>query len=96
MKKVLLISLLGATFTLEAVAVTPITVSCYRGPWEEVIVDRPNPIFIDTLMLNGYSIATATAIATRVCTDQELVGNLGAMKAETIKLLRAVPKDGLN
>ena len=27
-----------------------IVVSCFRGPWEEVIWDRPEPVFIDSLV----------------------------------------------
>ena len=58
-----------------------IVVSCYRGPWNEVIWDRPNAVFIDTLVSVGYDYSTAQAIGERVCRDQNLVGNPGALKA---------------
>lgn len=74
----------------------PITISCYRGPWKEVIWDRPNPIFIDTLMENGYSIVTASSIAHRICRDPGLVGRLGDGSAVAVlkRILRETPKDG--
>lgn len=58
-----------------------IVVSCYRGPWKEVIWDRPNAVFVDSLVSVGYDFSTAAAIAERVCRDQTLVGNPGALKA---------------
>ncbi len=58
-----------------------IVVSCYRGPWKEVIWDRPNPVFIDSLVSVGYDFSTATSIAERICRDQGLVGNSAALKA---------------
>ena len=32
-----------------------VTVSCYRGPWDDVIWDRPNPVFVDSLVSASYS-----------------------------------------
>lgn len=58
-----------------------IVVSCFRGPWNEVIWDRPNAVFVDSLVSVGYDYSTADAIATRVCRDQNLVGRPGALKA---------------
>lgn len=58
-----------------------IVVSCERGPWKEVIWDRPNAVFVDSLVAVGYDFSTASAIATRVCRDQNLVGRPGAMKS---------------
>jgi hypothetical protein len=58
-----------------------IVVSCWRGPWEEVIWDRPNAVFVDTLVNVGYDFSTASAIAQRVCRDKSLVGNTAALKA---------------
>ena len=58
-----------------------ITVSCWRGPWEEVIWDRPNAVFIDSLVNVGYSYERASAIAHRVCRDQDLVGNPEGLKS---------------
>ncbi len=57
-----------------------IVVSCFRGPWREVIWDRPNAVFIDTLVSVGYDFSTAQAIGERVCRDITLVGNPGALK----------------
>lgn len=65
-----------------------IVVSCYRGPWKEVIWDRPNAVFVDTLVSVGYDFPTATAIATRVCRDQDLVGQPGALKANMERIWR--------
>ncbi len=58
---------------------TTITVSCFRGPTGDVIWDRPNAVFIDSLVAAGYTFATAHAIGERVCRDHDLVGKPGAM-----------------
>lgn len=58
-----------------------ITVSCYRGPWKEVIIDRPNAVFIDSLVNAGYTYERAHAIGERVCRDEALVDNPGALAA---------------
>lgn len=50
-----------------------VTVSCFRGPWQEVIWDRPNPVFIDSLVNVGYSFPEAHAIGERVCRDASTV-----------------------
>ena len=60
---------------------TVIEVSCFRGPWKAVIWDRPNSTFVDSLVSAGYTFATAHAIAERVCRDDRLVNNPGALKA---------------
>lgn len=52
-----------------ATTATPVTVSCYRGPWKEVIWDRPNPVFLDSLVAVGYDLQTAQSIGERVCRD---------------------------
>ena len=44
-----------------------IIVSCFRGPWKDVIWDRPNSNFIDSLIKIGYDYPTSHAIAERVC-----------------------------
>lgn len=59
-----------------------ITVSCWRGPWQEVIWDRPNPVFIDSLVAVGYDYPTALAIGTRICRNVATVGDPEQMKAE--------------
>lgn len=42
-----------------------VIVSCYRGPWNDVIWDRPNAVFIDSLVAVGYQYERAYAIARR-------------------------------
>ena len=67
-------------------------VSCFRGPWKDVIWDRPNANFIDSLVTFGYDYPTAHAIGERVCRDERLVGNLEAMKAEMVRIYRESPR----
>ncbi len=50
-----------------------VTVSCFRGPFSEVIWDRPNPVFIDSLVNAGYTFPEAHAIGERVCRDPSTV-----------------------
>ncbi|MHA6346901.1 hypothetical protein [Roseivivax sp. CAU 1761] len=59
-----------------------IVVSCFRGPWKEVIWDRPNSNFVQSLVAIGYDYPTAHAVAERVCRDDELVNNPEGLKAE--------------
>ncbi len=66
---------------------TEIHISCYRGPWKEVIWDRPNAVFIDSLVNAGYSYATASAIAERICRDPALVQNPGSMSRKLRQIL---------
>ena len=68
-----------------------ITVSCYRGPWQDVIWDRPNPVFTDSLVNAGYSFPEAHAIAERVCRDPSSVGQPGALRATMSDILRRSP-----
>ena len=74
--------------------VTPgvVTVSCFRGPWTEVIWDRPNPVFVDSLVAVGYDFPTAQAIATRVCKDIAGVGNPDHVKARMEQALHESPQ----
>ncbi|WP_338548858.1 hypothetical protein [Roseovarius phycicola] len=67
-----------------------VLVSCYRGPWEAVIWDRPNDIFIETLEANGLSTQDAIRIAEAVCRDPRLVGDRDAMVKQVQKLVREV------
>lgn len=46
-----------------------IGIECFRGPWQEIIWDRPEVGFTDDLVAYGYSFAEAEAIGTRVCRD---------------------------
>ncbi|RVV97281.1 hypothetical protein EKE94_14815 [Mesobaculum littorinae] len=70
-----------------------IVVSCYRGPWTDVIWDRPNPVFIDSLVAAGYEHPEALAIGERLCRDASLVNNPDAMKREAIRVLENAPSD---
>lgn len=69
-----------------------IIVSCFRGPWKDVIWDRPNSNFIDSLIKIGYDYPTSHAIAERVCRDDWLVGNKDGMKQEMIRIYRESPE----
>lgn len=67
-----------------------IVVSCFRGPWEDVIWDRPKPVFVDSLVEYGYDINTATSIAEKICSDEDLVGNSEGLKAEMRRVYRSI------
>ncbi len=67
-----------------------IVVSCFRGPWQEVIWDRPKPKFVDSLVDLGYDINTATSIAEKICSDVDLVGNSEGLKAEMRRVYREI------
>lgn len=86
----------GNTRNCNANCVTPrvdntIYVSCFRGPWKEVIWDRANPNFIDSLVNIGYDFPTAHAIGDRVCRDASLVGNPEAMRNEMLRIYYESP-----
>jgi len=68
-----------------------VTVSCFRGPWKGVIWDRPNAVFIDSLVAVGYDFPTAHAIGERICRDSALVGNPDSLRSEAIRVLRDSP-----
>ncbi|MDF0602817.1 hypothetical protein P1J78_18915 [Psychromarinibacter sp. C21-152] len=102
MKSLALVAVLAATLSAPAFAGgryytytygqgTVIQVSCYRGPWTEVIWDRPNPVFIDTLVAAGYDYPTAHAIGERVCRDPALVNNPAGLRAEMTRIYRSAP-----
>lgn len=95
MTRPILAGLFATVLATQAAAAQTVivTVSCFRGPWQEVIWDRPEPIFIDSLMNAGYSLATAQAIAERACRDPSLVGNREGLRAEGYRLLSIVPPD---
>lgn len=83
---------LSAALPTAASAAGELVISCFRGPWTQVIWDAPNTSFTDSLVGMGYDVATATAIGTRVCRDQEAVGNPDLMKALTLRLIAETPK----
>lgn len=68
-----------------------ITISCYRGPWEDVIWDRPNPVFTDSLVNAGYSFPEAHAIAERVCRDPSTVNHPNGMVSVMNSILAQSP-----
>ena len=80
-------------FVSPVFAATPVVIDCFRGPWKEVIWDHPKVQFIETLMENGYSLATAMDIANYICRDETIVGKSEEMKAKLIELMREVPRD---
>lgn len=68
-----------------------VVVSCYRGPWREVIWDRPEPLFIDSLVAAGYDYPTAHAMAERICRDQSLVGDREALRGTAQDVVNGTP-----
>lgn len=68
-----------------------IIVSCFRGPWDDVIWDRPNSKFVESLVDVGYDYPTAHAIAERVCRDDRLVGNPEGLRREMIRIYHESP-----
>ncbi|MDG4649536.1 hypothetical protein P6F26_13920 [Roseibacterium sp. SDUM158017] len=74
-----------------AAANSVVTVSCFRGPWEEVIWDRPNAVFVDSLVAIGYNFPEAHAIAERVCRDEATVGDPEAAAAVMRRILADNP-----
>ncbi|MDK3019028.1 hypothetical protein [Pseudodonghicola flavimaris] len=92
-------ALLGALATQASAEAYKLTadgntmiVSCFRGPWKDVIWDRPNSNFIDSLIDFGYDYPNAHAIAERICRDDRLVNNKEAMKAEMIRIYYESPE----
>ena len=71
-----------------------VVASCYRGPLKQVIWDRPNAIFVESLTSVGYRHAEAYAIAEQVCRNQDLVDRPEAMSKEVRRILRTSPPDG--
>lgn len=69
-----------------------IVVSCFRGPWKEVIWDRPNAKFVDSLVDVGYDYPSAHAISERICRDDTLVGNKEGLRAEMIRVFEERPR----
>lgn len=82
----------GLTGSLEAAAGEGVVVvSCYRGPWRRTIWDRPEPVFVDSLVGVGYDYGSAEAIGERVCRDEALVGDAEALRAEVERIMAASP-----
>ncbi len=68
-----------------------VTISCFRGPWNDVIWDRPEPVFVDTLVNAGYTFPEAHAIAERVCRDIDGVDNPGHSQAVMMQIFQDNP-----
>lgn len=68
-----------------------VTISCFRGPWQEVIWDRPEPIFVDSLVGAGYTFPEAHAIAERVCRDASGVGNSANIRSTMLRIIEDTP-----
>ena len=77
----------------DVVQAPTVTVSCYRGPWEQIIWDHPQAPFTDSLVAYGYSYERANAIAQRVCRDATLVGRPDALRDTTMQILRSTPRN---
>ena len=66
-----------------------IVVSCFRGPMKVVAWDRPNAVFVDSLVAAGYGYEEASAVAERICRDEALVDDPEALKAEMLRIYNA-------
>lgn len=71
-----------------------ITISCFRGPWREVIWDKPNAVFLDGLTRIGYSPAQAYAIGRRVCRDEYGLKDPEYLKSTFRRLIAEKPPAG--
>lgn len=73
------------------VIIATVTVSCFRGPWQDVIWDRPEPVFVDSLVNAGYTYPESFAIAERVCRDSTGVGNPENLRATMLGIIANEP-----
>lgn len=78
------------------VVTVTITVSCFRGPFREVIWDRPEAPFLQSLVDAGYTFPEASAIGERVCRDITTVGNNAAVQATMERIIRENPPGSIN
>lgn len=69
-----------------------VVASCFRGPWQQIIWDHPNAVFVDSLVNIGYSFERASAIANRVCKDKSLVNNPAGLKSTTETIIASSPR----
>ncbi|MEM9911758.1 MAG: hypothetical protein AAF922_13335 [Pseudomonadota bacterium] len=70
-----------------ALAGDEVLVSCFRGPWNQVIWDRANPEFITSLEATGMDAVEARVIADSLCRDPRLVNNPENMAAEVRRVV---------
>lgn len=68
-----------------------VTVSCYRGPFKDVIWDRPEAVFIESLVSVGYDYTNALAIGNRICRDSALVDDNAALKLAMETIITDAP-----
>ena len=68
-----------------------ITISCFRGPSSNVIWDRPNAVFIEDLVRQGYSYPQAHAIGERICRDEWGVNQPEYLKTSLLKIMAETP-----
>ncbi|RII37962.1 hypothetical protein DL237_14925 [Pseudooceanicola sediminis] len=77
---------LASTPATPETAPRPVIVSCFRGPWTEVIWDHANPKFIRSLRALGYDQETSEAIGNDICRNPALVNDPAAMRAEMTRI----------
>lgn len=94
MRKLVMLAVFGCLSATQVVAESTVVVSCFRGPWNDVIWDRANPEFTDSLIKVGYSYSTAVAIGERICRDPGLVDNKEGLRTAMTRILQETPKDG--
>ena len=63
----------------------------WHTSWQDVIWDRPEPVFVDSLVAAGYSFPEAHAISERVCRDIDGVDNPGHSEAVLAQIFRDTP-----
>lgn len=91
MKKVVAGIAMLVGFSSAATAQNPIVISCYRGPWKEVIWDRANVVFVESLVSAGYDVITAQGIAESICRDPQLVDHPEEMKDALRTVMKKYP-----
>lgn len=90
MKRTLLLGVVCAAMATQASAWT-VNVSCFRGPWKSVIIDRSNPEFVQSLVALGYQYDKAERIAEQLCRDPRLVDRPDAMTDAVKQVIRTDP-----
>jgi len=78
---------MGVLPTYASPGAQQVTVSCYRGPTNSVIWDKPNGVFVESLIAIGMTAEEALAIGTVVCRDERIIDNHAAMAERTLALI---------
>lgn len=68
-----------------------IELSCYRGPFKDVIWDRAYPNFVASLESYGYPRYQAQLMADSICRDPSFIDNPDAMKTSVIEMIKQTP-----